>query len=49
MFAIMALPEGGAERLRQQHGIYLLDSGRINLAGLGHDGAARLARALHAL
>lgn len=49
MFAIVALPPAGAEQLRQRHGIYLLDSGRINLAGLGESGAARLAQALHGL
>ena len=37
MFSILPIVEGGAPRIREQFGIYMPGSGRINIAGLPED------------
>ncbi|HQX93006.1 amino acid aminotransferase [Thermomonas sp.] len=49
MFSFVNLPADGARRLREEHAIYVLESGRINLAGLNDDSAVRFAHALQAV
>lgn len=47
MFSLLPLTETTILELRSDHGIYLADTGRINIAGLGRpDNAIRLAKAL---
>lgn len=49
MFSFVNLPADGARQLREDHAIYVLESGRINLAGLNDESAVRFARALQAV
>ena len=44
--AFVNLPADGSRRLREEHAIYVLESGRIILAGLNDDSAVRFAHAL---
>jgi aromatic-amino-acid transaminase len=46
MFTLLPLPPGAATVLRAEHGIYLMDSGRINIAGLREATLARFADAV---
>lgn len=34
MFSLLGISEGAVTRLREEHGIYLVDDGRMNIAGL---------------
>ena len=45
MFALLPLPAGAAAALRTEHGIYLMDNGRINIAGLSDATLPRFAEA----
>jgi len=49
MFAFTGLGAGHARRLRDEHGVFLLDNGRISLAGVNADNVDRLAAALVAV
>lgn len=46
LFAILPIDRIAVAALREQHGIYMADSGRINVAGLHADTIARFAAAL---
>ena len=46
MFTLLPLPAGAATALRAEHGIYLMDNGRINIAGLRDATLARFADAI---
>jgi aromatic-amino-acid transaminase len=46
MFSLLPLTPMDIEVLRQEHGIYIVDNGRINIAGLTDNTIARVARAL---
>ncbi|ESQ86370.1 hypothetical protein AEAC466_03990 [Asticcacaulis sp. AC466] len=46
MFALLPLERDQVVALREQHGIYMLNSGRINIAGLQSDNLPRFAAAL---
>lgn len=46
MFTLLPLPAGAATALRTEHGIYLMDSGRINIAGLREATLPRFADAI---
>ncbi len=46
MFALLPIAPGVATALRVEHGIYLMDNGRINLAGLRDATLARFADAI---
>jgi aromatic-amino-acid transaminase len=46
MFTLLPLPPGAATALRVEHGIYLMDNGRINIAGLREATLARFAEAV---
>ena len=46
MFSLMGLSEAQTERLRIEHGIYLVSDGRANLAGLRESQAEVVARAI---
>lgn len=46
LFALLPLRPGAVAALRDRHGIYLPDSGRINIAGLREDVVARFVDAL---
>ena len=46
MFALLPLPVGAAATLRAEHGIYLMDNGRINIAGLSDVTLVRFADAV---
>ena len=49
MFSFLNVPVAAIARLREEQGIYLLDSGRINLAGLSDVHLDRVASALQPL
>ncbi|MGG7566531.1 aromatic amino acid transaminase [Rhodovulum sp. DZ06] len=49
LFATLPLDAGQIGRLRDESGIYVVPGGRVNVAGLPDDGAARVAAALAAL
>ncbi|HEY1071879.1 aromatic amino acid transaminase [Brevundimonas sp.] len=49
MFALLPLSEALVDRLRQDHGVYMDASGRINVAGLNDANFERFAQALRAL
>ena len=49
MFALLPLSEALVDRLRQDHGVYMDASGRINVAGLNDANFERFAQALQAL
>jgi aromatic-amino-acid transaminase len=46
MFTLLPLPAGAATALRIEHGIYLMDNGRINIAGLRGETLPRFADAI---
>ena len=46
MFALLPLPAGAGAALRSEHGIYLMDNGRINIAGLSDATLPRFADAV---
>jgi aromatic-amino-acid transaminase len=46
MFATLALSKEQIDTLRQDHGIYMAGSGRINVAGLTMDNIAKFTAAL---
>ena len=46
MFALLPLTAGAGEVLRREHGIYLMDNGRINIAGLSDATLPRFADAI---
>lgn len=46
MFTLLPLPAGASTTLRVDHGIYLMDNGRINIAGLRGDILPRFADAI---
>ena len=46
MFSFTGLDEEQVDRLRLEHSIFLLRSGRINLAGLSHNNLERVCRAI---
>ena len=46
MFSRLPLSEAQVDRLREEHAIYMVSDGRINLAGLDVSQAPRLARAV---
>jgi len=46
MFTLLPLPAGASTALRTLHGIYLMDSGRINIAGLREATLPRFADAV---
>ena len=45
MFALLPLPAGAAAALRTEDGVYLMDNGRINIAGLSDATLPRFAEA----
>lgn len=49
MFSLLPLPPGDVERLRADHGIYMLGDGRVNIAGLNSAGIDATARAIASL
>lgn len=49
MFAYMGLNENQVMRLREQYGIYLVESGRLNLAGLSEDNISYVSNAIQSL
>ena len=46
MFSLLPLPAAQIERLRADHGIYMLGDGRVNMAGLNDQTVAVLAEAI---
>lgn len=46
MFSRLGLTEAQVERLRVEHGVYMVGDSRINVAGLPEDGMDRLAQAI---
>ena len=46
MFSVTRLTKEQVTQLREKHSIYIVDSGRINVAGLTHDNMDRLCEAL---
>lgn len=46
MFSRLGLTETQVERLRTEHGVYMVGDSRINVAGLPEDGLDRLAKAI---
>ncbi|ODT19595.1 MAG: aromatic amino acid aminotransferase [Mesorhizobium sp. SCN 65-12] len=46
MFSRLGLTEAQVERLRVEHGVYMVGDSRINVAGLPEDGMDRLAKAI---
>ncbi|RUU49891.1 aminotransferase class I/II-fold pyridoxal phosphate-dependent enzyme, partial [Mesorhizobium sp. M7A.T.Ca.TU.009.01.1.1] len=46
MFSRLGLTEAQVERLRAEHGIYMVGDSRINVAGLPEDGMDELAKAI---
>ncbi len=46
MFSRLGLSEAQVERLRAEHGVYMVGDSRINVAGLPEDGLDRLAKAI---
>jgi aromatic-amino-acid transaminase len=46
MFATLPLEKAQIEALRDEHGIYMAGSGRINVAGLTTDNIAKFTAAL---
>jgi aromatic-amino-acid transaminase len=46
MFSRLGLTEAQVERLRTEHGVYMVGDSRINVAGLPEDGLDRLAKAV---
>jgi aromatic-amino-acid transaminase len=46
MFSRLGLTEAQVERLRTEHGVYMVGDSRINVAGLPEDGLDRLAKAI---
>ena len=46
MFALLPLPAGAGPALRTEYGIYLMDNGRINIAGLSDETLPRFANAI---
>ncbi len=49
MFSFLGLTPQQVETLREEHGIYMVDSSRINIAGLNDAGIERLCQALLSL
>lgn len=49
MFSTLSLGEQQVDRLRNEHGIYILSSGRVNMAGLSFDQIDRIAQAIIAV
>ena len=49
MFAMLPVSATQVETLRQRHGIYMAQSGRLNIAGLAEANVAAFAEALHAI
>lgn len=49
MFSTLPLTKEQAQKLRIDHGVYLLDSGRINIAGANSNNIPRLAEAILAV
>ena len=49
MFLTLPLSAGQIQTLREIHGVYMAGSGRINVAGLGVESAARFVAALDAV
>ena len=46
MFSYTGLTKGQVEKLRERYGIYIVDSGRINVAGITPSNIDRLADAI---
>ena len=46
MFSFSGLDPGQVRRLRERHSIYIVDSGRINVAGITSDNIDRLCGAI---
>ncbi len=49
MFSFTGLTKEQVHRLREDHGIYVVDSGRINVAGMTPDNLPVLCRAVKAV
>jgi len=49
MFSTLPLTQSQAERLRDEHAVYLMNSGRINIAGANANNIPRLAEAILAV
>ena len=49
MFSFLGITAEQVVRLREQHGVYMLDSTRINVAGITPRNIDALAAALHAV
>ncbi len=49
MFSLLPVSEAQVERLRAEHGVYLVGDGRANIAGLASADVAKLAEALAAV
>jgi len=49
MFSTLPLSPAQAERLRTEHAVYLMNSGRINIAGANVSNIPRLAEAILAV
>ena len=46
MFSISGLDKEQVNELREKYAIYIVDSGRINIAGINKNSVSRLARAI---
>ncbi len=46
MFSRLGLTEAQVDRLRTEHGVYMVGDSRINVAGLPEDGLGKLAKAI---
>jgi aspartate/tyrosine/aromatic aminotransferase len=46
MFSMLPISKAQAEQLRSEHSVYLLDSGRINIAGATDANIDQLAKAI---
>jgi aromatic-amino-acid transaminase len=46
LFSRLGMTEAQVERLRAEHGVYMVGDSRINVAGLPENGMERLAKAI---
>ena len=46
MFSLLDIPADGVARLRERHHVYMISTGRINIAGLTRENVARVAAGL---
>jgi aromatic-amino-acid transaminase len=49
MFSLLPVSPAQVERLRAEHGVYMVGDGRVNIAGLASTDVAKLAEALAAV